>query len=75
LSASASRLKPCLGHRPKPALAGPRPSRSRNTAKTVAADQLRRKISQGQPIYGVDVKIADERGQRNAARRQVKRPG
>jgi 3-(methylthio)propionyl---CoA ligase len=35
---------------------------SRNTAKLSPQHQLRRKISQGQPIYGVDVKIADEEG-------------
>jgi fatty-acyl-CoA synthase len=41
---------------------GTSPQPSRNTAKLSRHDQLRRKVSQGQPIYGVDVKIADEAG-------------
>jgi len=41
---------------------GTSPQPSRNTAKLSSQHQLRRKISQGQPIYGVDVKIADEEG-------------
>jgi acyl-CoA synthetase (AMP-forming)/AMP-acid ligase II len=41
---------------------GTSPQPSRNTAKLPQHDQLRRKTSQGQPIYGVDVKIADEVG-------------
>jgi len=41
---------------------GTSPQPSRTTAKLVPQHQLRRKISQGQPIYGVDVKIADEQG-------------
>jgi acyl-CoA synthetase (AMP-forming)/AMP-acid ligase II len=41
---------------------GTSPQPSRNTAKLPQHDQLRRKTSQGQPIYGVDVKIADEAG-------------
>jgi 3-(methylthio)propionyl---CoA ligase len=41
---------------------GTSPQPSRNTAKLSPQHQLRRKISQGQPIYGVDVKIADEEG-------------
>jgi 3-(methylthio)propionyl---CoA ligase len=41
---------------------GTSPQPSRNTAKLSHHDQLRRKTSQGQPIYGVDVKIADEQG-------------
>ncbi|WP_316186740.1 MULTISPECIES: long-chain-fatty-acid--CoA ligase [unclassified Bradyrhizobium] len=35
---------------------------SRRTASLSPQDRLRRKTSQGQPIYGVDIKIADERG-------------
>jgi fatty-acyl-CoA synthase len=42
---------------------GTSPQPSRNTAKLSRHDQLARKVSQGQPIYGVDVKIADEAGQ------------
>jgi len=41
---------------------GTSPQPSRNTTKLSPPHQLRRKISQGQPIYGVDVKIADEQG-------------
>src|SRR5260370_23363126 len=41
---------------------GTSPQPSRNTAKLSLQHQLRRKISQGQPIYGVDVKIAVEEG-------------
>ena len=41
---------------------GTSPLPSRTTAKLSPRDQLRRKTSQGQPIYGVDVKIADEAG-------------
>jgi len=41
---------------------GTSPQPSRNTATLPPQHQLRRKISQGQPIYGVDVKIADEEG-------------
>jgi 3-(methylthio)propionyl---CoA ligase len=41
---------------------GTSPQPSRNTAKLSPPQQLHRKISQGQPIYGVDVKIADEQG-------------
>src|SRR6202011_6169444 len=41
---------------------GTSPQPSRNMAKLSNHDQLRRKTSQGQPIYGVDVKIADEQG-------------
>jgi acyl-CoA synthetase (AMP-forming)/AMP-acid ligase II len=41
---------------------GTSPQPSRNTAKLSPQHQLRRKISQGQPIYGVDVKVADEEG-------------
>ncbi len=41
---------------------GTSPQPSRTTARLSRQHQLRRKISQGQPIYGVDVKIADERG-------------
>jgi acyl-CoA synthetase (AMP-forming)/AMP-acid ligase II len=41
---------------------GTSPLPSRNTAKLSQHDQLRRKTTQGQPIYGVDVKIADEAG-------------
>ena len=41
---------------------GTSPQPSRNTAKLSPQHQLRHKISQGQPIYGVDVKIADEEG-------------
>jgi fatty-acyl-CoA synthase len=41
---------------------GTSPQPSRNTAKLSPQHQLRRKISQGQPIYGVDVKVADEDG-------------
>jgi len=35
---------------------------SRKTAKASPDEQLLRKTTQGQPIYGVDVKIADENG-------------
>jgi fatty-acyl-CoA synthase len=35
---------------------------SRNVAQFSPQEQLRRKTSQGRPIYGVDVKIADEDG-------------
>ena len=48
---------------------GTSPQPSRNTAKLSPQHQLRRKISQGQPIYGVDVKIADEEG------REIRRDG
>jgi fatty-acyl-CoA synthase len=41
---------------------GTSPQPSRNTAKLSPQSQLLRKSSQGQPIYGVDVKIADEEG-------------
>jgi 3-(methylthio)propionyl---CoA ligase len=41
---------------------GTSPQPSRNTARTAPQEQLRRKTMQGQPIYGVDVKIADENG-------------
>jgi acyl-CoA synthetase (AMP-forming)/AMP-acid ligase II len=41
---------------------GTSPQPSRRTASLPTADQLRRKTGQGQPIYGVDVKIADEQG-------------
>jgi fatty-acyl-CoA synthase len=41
---------------------GTSPQPSRNTAKLSSHDQLHRKVSQGQPIYGVDVKIVDEAG-------------
>jgi 3-(methylthio)propionyl---CoA ligase len=41
---------------------GTSPQPSRNTAKLSPEHQLLRKISQGRPIYGVDVKIADEQG-------------
>jgi len=35
---------------------------SRRTAKASPQEQLRRKTMQGTPVYGVDVKIADENG-------------
>lgn len=35
---------------------------SRRTAKASPEEQLRRKTMQGTPVYGVDVKIADENG-------------
>jgi acyl-CoA synthetase (AMP-forming)/AMP-acid ligase II len=35
---------------------------SRKVAGVSRQEQLRRKTSQGQPIYGVDVKVADEQG-------------
>jgi fatty-acyl-CoA synthase len=41
---------------------GTSPQPSRKTAKQSPQHQLGRKISQGQPIYGVDVKVADEEG-------------
>jgi acyl-CoA synthetase (AMP-forming)/AMP-acid ligase II len=41
---------------------GTSPQPSRNTAKLSPQHQRHRKISQGQPIYGVDVKVADEEG-------------
>jgi len=41
---------------------GTSPQPSRRTAGLPAREQLRRKTGQGQPIYGVDVKIADEQG-------------
>jgi fatty-acyl-CoA synthase len=41
---------------------GTSPQPSRRTAGMSAQQRLRRKTGQGQPIYGVDVKIADERG-------------
>jgi fatty-acyl-CoA synthase len=41
---------------------GTSPQPSRNTAKLPPQHQLRRKTSQGRPIYGVDVKLADEQG-------------
>jgi acyl-CoA synthetase (AMP-forming)/AMP-acid ligase II len=41
---------------------GTSPQPSRNAAKLSPQHQRRRKISQGQPIYGVDVKVADEEG-------------
>jgi fatty-acyl-CoA synthase len=41
---------------------GTSPQPSRNIAGLSPQEQLRRKTSQGRPIYGVDVKIADEEG-------------
>jgi fatty-acyl-CoA synthase len=41
---------------------GTSPQPSRNVAKLPPSDQIRCKTSQGQPIYGVDVKIADDDG-------------
>jgi acyl-CoA synthetase (AMP-forming)/AMP-acid ligase II len=41
---------------------GTSPQPSRRTAALSKREQLRRKTGQGQPIYGVDVKIADELG-------------
>ena len=41
---------------------GTSPQPSREMAKLPLHDQLRRKTSQGRPIYGVDVKVADEQG-------------
>jgi fatty-acyl-CoA synthase len=41
---------------------GTSPHPSRSSANLSPSQQLRRKITQGQPIYGVDVKIADEEG-------------
>ena len=41
---------------------GTSPQPSRRTAALSAREQLQRKTGQGQPIYGVDVKIADEQG-------------
>jgi len=41
---------------------GTSPQPSRNTGELSAQQQRRRKTSQGRPIYGVDVKIADEQG-------------
>jgi 3-(methylthio)propionyl---CoA ligase len=41
---------------------GTSPQPSRNTAELSSPEQRRRKTSQGQPIYGVDIKIADEDG-------------
>src|SRR5262245_572816 len=52
---------------------GTSPQPSRRTAAMSAQERLRRKTSQGQPIYGVDVKIADEQG--NAMPRDGKSSG
>jgi 3-(methylthio)propionyl---CoA ligase len=41
---------------------GTSPQPSRRTSGLSAREQLRRKTGQGQPIYGVDVKIADGQG-------------
>ena len=41
---------------------GTSPQPSRISASLSRREQLRRKTGQGQPIYGVDVKIADEHG-------------
>jgi fatty-acyl-CoA synthase len=41
---------------------GTTPQPSRNIGRLSQQEQLRRKTSQGRPIYGVDVKIADEQG-------------
>jgi len=41
---------------------GTSPQPSRRTAAHSAQERLRRKTGQGQPIFGVDVKIADEQG-------------
>jgi len=41
---------------------GTSPQPSRRTAALSAREQLQRKTGQGQPIYGVDIKIADEQG-------------
>ena len=38
------------------------PEPSRKTARLAADAQLRRKAGQGHPMYGVDIKIADENG-------------
>ncbi len=41
---------------------GTSPQPSRNIATRPPHDQLGRKTSQGQPVYGVDVKVADDEG-------------
>jgi len=41
---------------------GTSPQPSRHTTSLSPQDRLQRKTGQGQPIYGVDVKIADEQG-------------
>jgi fatty-acyl-CoA synthase len=41
---------------------GTSPQPSRDIAGQSLQEQLRRKTSQGRPIYGVDVKVADEQG-------------
>ncbi len=41
---------------------GTTPQPSRKVAKSSPEEQLRRKTMQGQPLFGVDVKIADEKG-------------
>jgi 3-(methylthio)propionyl---CoA ligase len=41
---------------------GTSPQPSRNTVRSAPQEQIRRKTMQGQPIYGVDVKIAGENG-------------
>ena len=41
---------------------GTSPQPSRRTAALTARERLRRKTGQGQPIFGVDIKIADEQG-------------
>jgi len=41
---------------------GTSPQPSRRTAALAAQERLRRKTGQGRPIFGVDIKIADERG-------------
>ena len=41
---------------------GTSPQPSRKTSSLPASQQLGRKITQGQPIYGVDLKVVDEQG-------------
>jgi 3-(methylthio)propionyl---CoA ligase len=41
---------------------GTSPQPSRRTVKLPLQEQLRRKITQGRPIYGVDMKVADDAG-------------
>jgi fatty-acyl-CoA synthase len=41
---------------------GTSPQPSRRTAALSARERLRRKTGQGQPIFGVDIQVADERG-------------
>ena len=62
---SYERLGVCVNHiwgMTETSPTGTTPQPSRITATLPAQEQVRRKTMQGRPIYGIDVKIADENG-------------